>query len=149
MEKKKIYVTPNFKNMRIIENPFLPKDDIPSVITKPEDVEKYWDDFNECYMFGQLIIQCALDLSEYSITATSISTVKPLIAQSITCEGKIIGTKIKAKEINCVSIMADEVYVDTLIYSEICTVTSLSVVTLHPSTSRAVEKCNKIIKRES
>lgn len=149
MDKKKVYITPNFREMRIVENPFLPKQTVPCVIEKPEDVEKYWDDFTDCYMFGKLVIQCSLDLSEYSITATSITTNKTLLAQSITCEGDIVANKIKAQEINCVSIVAEEVYVDTLIYSDVCCVNNLSVITLHPATAKAVNKSKNMTQRKA
>lgn len=146
---KKIFATPNFRNMLIVENPYLPKNAIPAVIEKPEDAEKYWDDFTSHYNFGKLILQCELDLSDYPITASEIYAVKPLKALAITCEGMIEAPKIQAKEINCISIVAEDVITDTLIYSEVCSINNLSVITLHPATSKAVNKCKKITQRKA
>lgn len=140
MDKKKVYVTPNFRNMQIIENPFLQKKDNKEIIAKPEDVEKYWDEDNKCYRFGKVLISCALDLSEYLITAESISTTEPLYAKAINCKGQILGTKIIAQEINCDLIFADEVSANKLIYSDFYSINSLSVVTLQKSESNVVEK---------
>lgn len=141
-DEKKVYVTPNFRNMRIVENPYLGKKKEASVIMEPSDVNKYWNEEIDSYVFSDLKVLCELDLSKYTIKANSISAVKTINASSIIVNGDINAFNLNAKEIKCVNIFARDVYVDNLLFVNSCTIDNLSAITV--STASDNPKCRVI-----
>lgn len=146
-ENKKRVIRPDLSKVRIIENPYLEQKERPCVIEKPEDVNAFWDEFGCNYIFGDLKVLCELNLEEYSIVANSICSVKPISVKNITCDGDIMATSIKADEINCSSIIAEDVYANKLSFSGVCSINTLSVIELDETNPKAKNKCKKITKR--